>query len=113
MKMVAPRYRSTSSKGRSAKTPGGRVNVTYKPKKPSKAICAICKINLKAVPNRSNSGMAKLAKTEKRPERMFGGVLCGNCVRELVKEKIRLESGIYSREDIDIKHLKYLDMMKK
>ncbi|MFH0971047.1 MAG: 50S ribosomal protein L34e [Candidatus Micrarchaeota archaeon] len=111
--MVAPRRRSTSSKKRSIKTPGGKVHVIYKPKRHSKPICAICATRLHGVPNRSISGMAKLSKTQKRPERIFGGVLCGNCIRHLVKEKIRMESGNLSREEVGIVHLKYLDMMKK
>ncbi|MEK6954614.1 MAG: 50S ribosomal protein L34e [Candidatus Micrarchaeota archaeon] len=111
--MVRPSLRSRSAKSRSVRTPGGAVHSIYKPKKPGKAICALCGENLKGVPNRSTVGMRKLAKTKKRPERMFGGVLCAGDVRDLVREKIRLESGILLREDIDIKHLKYLDMMKR
>ena len=111
--MVSPRLRITSVRKRTVKTPGGRISDIYKPKKTGKAICAICKTKLHGVPNLSRSGMRKLAKTEKRPERMFGGVLCGNCIRDLVKEKIRMESGDLLREEVDITHLKFLDMMKK
>ena len=111
--MVAPRLRSTSTKQRQVRTPGGRVSTIYKEPKPGKAICAICETKLHAVPNRSRAGMKKLAKTEKRPERMFGGVLCGNCIRSLIKEKIRMESGDLLREEVDITHLKFLDMMKR
>ncbi|MBI5225066.1 50S ribosomal protein L34e [Candidatus Micrarchaeota archaeon] len=111
--MVAPRLRSNSVKKRSVKTPGGRVVNIYKPKKVGKAICGLCGNKLNAVPNRSSSGMRKLAKTQKRPERMFGGVLCGNDLRMLIKEKIRMESGIILREEVDLTHLKYIDMMKR
>ncbi|MFH1750124.1 MAG: 50S ribosomal protein L34e [Candidatus Micrarchaeota archaeon] len=111
--MVRPALRSRSAKKRTVKTPGGRVARIYKAKKTSKAPCAICRGLLRGVPNLGRSGMRKLAKTEKRPERMFGGVLCGNCLRALIREKIRLESGILSREDVGISHLKYIDMMKK
>lgn len=111
--MVTPARRSTSSKMRMVRTPGGRSAPIYKPKKPSKGVCAICGEILHGVPNRSRSGMRKLAKTQKRPERMFGGVLCAICVRDIVKEKIRLESGILAREEVGIKHLKFIDMMKK
>jgi large subunit ribosomal protein L34e len=111
--MVNPARRSRSSKKRMVRFPGGRVGPIYKPKRPSKASCAICGGRLHGVPNRSTSQMRKLAKTEKRPERIFGGVLCGGCVRGLVREKIRLESGILLREEVDIKHLKYIDMLKR
>ncbi len=111
--MVSPRLRSRSVKRRSVKTPGGKSVFVYKPKKVGKAICAICKSKLGAVPNLGRAQIRKLSKTQKRPERMFGGVLCANCVRELIKEKIRLESGILTRDEITLTHLKYIDMMKK
>ncbi|HLC47447.1 MAG TPA: 50S ribosomal protein L34e [Candidatus Norongarragalinales archaeon] len=111
--MVNPARRSTSAKKRMVRTPGGNVRAIYKTKKPSKATCAICKRKLHGVPNRSVAHMRKLAKTEKRPERIFGGVLCARCVSRLVREKIRLESGILLREEVDITHLKYIDMMKR
>ncbi|MFH1257522.1 MAG: 50S ribosomal protein L34e [Candidatus Micrarchaeota archaeon] len=111
--MVAPRLRSLSAKKRQVRTPGNRTVEIYKPKKPGKAVCAICGGLLHGVPNRSRSGMRKLAKTEKRPERMFGGVLCGGCIRELIKEKIRMESGNLLRDEVGVVHLKYLDMMKR
>ncbi len=94
------------------RTPGGRRAVHYKPKKPSKATCAICGAKLFAVPNRSIVGMRKLAKTEKRPERVFGGVLCGNCVQRLLKEKIRLQAGALTNEDIGVVRMKYIAMLK-
>ncbi len=98
---------------RMIKPPVRKAHAIYKKKKPSKARCAMCGGGLHGVPRRSISDMRKLAKTQKRPERMFGGVLCANCVRDLVKEKIRLESGILLREDIDIRHLRFIDMMKR
>ena len=33
--------------------------------------------------------MAKLPKTKKRPERPFGGNLCSDCMRKIMKEKAR------------------------
>ncbi|MGC9009697.1 MAG: hypothetical protein ACP5I7_03680 [Sulfolobales archaeon] len=30
-----------------------------------------------------------MPKTLKRPERMFGGVLCHRCLEEILKEKVR------------------------
>ncbi len=110
--MVSPRLRSTSAKAHVRKTPRGKISTIYRPKKPSKAVCAICKMRLAAVPKRSPVHMGKLAKTEKRPERMYGGVLCHNCLQSLLKERIRLQSGALQKEDISLVHLKYLDQMK-
>lgn len=108
--MVAPSKRRMKKTLR--KTPGGRTVAHYKPAKPSKATCAICGAKLFAVPNRSISGMRKLAKTEKRPERIFGGVLCGNCVQQLLKDKMRLQAGALTKEDIGVVRMKYIGMLK-
>ena len=108
--MVVPSKRRMKKTLR--RTPGGRLSVQYKPKKPSKATCPICGAKLFAVPNRSIVGMRRLAKTEKRPERVFGGVLCGNCVQQILKEKLRLQSGALTREDIGVVRMKYISMLK-
>ena len=52
-----------------------------KRKKPSPAHCATCGNKLHAVPNRNVAEMKKLSKTQKRPERPYGGVLCGTCMK--------------------------------
>jgi len=75
-------------------TPGGRRIKVYKRAK------------------HTDNEMAKLAKTEKRPERLFGGVLCSNCVKQLLKEKTRLQGGVLREEDVDLLHLKYIKMLK-
>src|SRR3989344_3724023 len=110
--MVAPRLRSTSAKAHVRKTPRGRTSVFYRPKKPAYATCAICGMRLQAVPKRAPAYMRKLSKTEKRPERLFGGVLCHACVQELLKERIRLQSGTLQKDEVSLMHLKYLQQMK-
>ncbi|MEM4691631.1 MAG: 50S ribosomal protein L34e, partial [Desulfurococcaceae archaeon] len=37
----------------------------------------------------NSSELRKLAKTEKRPQRTYGGVLCVNCLEKLLKKTIR------------------------
>lgn len=71
------------------RTPGGEVKVVYKKKKPGKAECANCGAVLKGVPRERPYKMRKKAKTERRPERPYGGVLCARCTRELMVEKAR------------------------
>lgn len=64
-----------------------KTTVHYKKKKPSKAVCSECGANLKGVPRERPYKMQKLGKTEKRPERPYGGVLCSKCTRkELIKK---------------------------
>lgn len=82
-------------------------------RKPRKARCALCKKLLQAIPARSRAGLRKLSKTQKRPERVFGGVLCTQCVQQLIKEKTRLKAGVLKREGVPLSRLKYIDALKK
>jgi len=99
-------------KSRHRKSPSGKKVVIYKPPKAGRAKCAVCSAKLNAVPSRSPAGMRKLAKTKKRPERRFGGVLCASCTSQIVKEKIRLQEGTISPGEIDLRHLKYIKALK-
>lgn len=69
--------------------PTGRNVIRIKRKRPKAAVCAVCKKPLHGFPSKQPVEMRKLAKTEKRPERAYGGYLCSNCSRELFREKIR------------------------
>ena len=71
------------------KTPGGRTVTHFRQRKPSKAICGNCKNQLAGVPRELPSKMANMPKTAKRPERIYGGVLCSKCTRELLQHKAR------------------------
>jgi large subunit ribosomal protein L34e len=82
----------------------------YGRKRGAKHTCAVCSAILQATAVKSKK-LARLTKTQRRPERKFGGLLCSNCVESLVKEKTRLEMGSISREDVPLKHLKYIDKM--
>jgi len=109
--MPEPKLRSTSSKKRMrhAQT---RASVTTKAKKPSPATCALCGKNLAGMPRRGVHEKSKLSKTQKRPQRPFGGVLCANCTEAVIKEKTRLELGAMSKSDVDLRHVKYVDALK-
>jgi large subunit ribosomal protein L34e len=71
------------------KMPGGGFKVVYKRKKPAKAQCANCGAALKGVPTKRSYQIRNLAKTKRRPERPYGGVLCTKCTRNLMAEKAR------------------------
>jgi large subunit ribosomal protein L34e len=71
------------------RTPTGRVVIKIKKKKPKIAKCARCGKPLHGVPRLNPTELRKLAKTEKRPERVYGGYYCSSCTRELLKEKAR------------------------
>jgi large subunit ribosomal protein L34e len=110
--MVSPRLRSRSTKKTQKRTATRSGVQVYKRGKPSPAICAICHTNLHAVPRRRPSEMGKLSKTEKRPERMFAGVLCHDCVSRLLKQKVRMSANSLKREDVSLTDLKYIAMIK-
>jgi large subunit ribosomal protein L34e len=79
--MVKPSLRSRTYRRIKAVTPGGKKKLQYKKRKPAKAICASCGDLLHGVPRERPYMIRKLSKTERRPERPFGGVLCSKCMR--------------------------------
>ena len=72
------------------RTPGSKVKITYQRRKPSKAACGKCGANLKGVPRELPHKMQSLPKTQKRPDRAFGGNLCTKCSRETLRQKARV-----------------------
>lgn len=86
--MPAPRYRSRSLRRVYVKTPGGRVVVHYRKRKPKIAHCS-CGAPLKGVVRERPYKMRNMPKTKKRPERPYGGILCSKCMRKLMVEKAR------------------------
>ena len=87
--MPAPRYKSGSYKKISRRAPGNKTVLHYRRRKPSKAKCASCGALLNGVPRGRPSEIAKLSKTEKRPERPYCGYLCPKCLKRLMIEKAR------------------------
>lgn len=68
-------------------TPAGRRVLHYSRRRSGSAKCAVCKKTLQGVPKGTVSQIRKLPKTEKRPERPYGGYLCSNCMKKTIKEK--------------------------
>lgn len=94
------------------RTPSGRTSLLTKNKKPKQAHCALCRKTLHAVPRESRAGMRKLAATQRRPERAFGGVLCGNCTMNVIKTRTRLQGGIAEESKVPLTVMKYVKMLK-
>ena len=88
--MPRPRYRTRLIKKRKMKLPGGRTTTHYKKKKVKKSKCANCGRLLSGVPRLSTSEIRKLPKTQRRPERPYGGHLCPQCLQELTKQATRI-----------------------
>ena len=87
-KMVRGMHKSRTLRRVHVKTPGGNNKTHYKKGKPGKAHCSSCGALLKGVPRERPYKMQGMAKTEKRPQRPFGGVLCTKCMRELMKKRL-------------------------
>ena len=88
--MVSGKFKSRTLRRVKVRTPNGTKTV-YKHRKPSKATCGSCGEVLKGVPRGRKSEMVNMSKTEKRPERPYGGVLCSKCTRQTLKTKIRTQ----------------------
>lgn len=107
--MVAPKLRKQKRVFR--KSPGGKRVILYRKKKTAKRRCDLCGTLLHGIPHGTLSGIRKIPKTRKRPERLFGGVLCGRCVARVVKEKTRLKTGLIKEEEIPLTRLKYIEAL--
>jgi large subunit ribosomal protein L34e len=87
--MPAPRLRSRTLRRVSKRVPGGKTVLQHVKRNPSKAKCGKCGKELKAVPRKNPAQLKNTPKTQKRPERPFGGVLCSACMRSQLVEKAR------------------------
>ncbi|MET1100871.1 MAG: 50S ribosomal protein L34e [Pyrodictiaceae archaeon] len=87
--MPRPAYRTSSRRKVKVRTPGGETRIHYEKRRPGPARCAICGKPLNGVPRLRPVELRKLAKTERRPERMYGGVLCSSCLAKLLKRQVR------------------------
>lgn len=87
--MASLNHRSRSLRRVYVKTPGGTTKLQFRKRKPSKAHCAGCGMVLGGVPRERPFKMKQLGKTQKRPERPYGGVLCSKCTRAKLIEKAR------------------------
>lgn len=63
------------------------VKIHYKKRKPKPAHCSKCKKILNGMPRGLPCKIRKLPKSQRRPERMYGGVLCPECLKQHLKEQ--------------------------
>lgn len=87
--MVRGMFKSRTLRRVFRKTPGGANVLHYKKRKPAHAKCGTCKAILNGVPRERPYKMQNMSKSEKRPDRPFGGNLCSSCTREKLKLKAR------------------------
>jgi large subunit ribosomal protein L34e len=88
---VMPRrsLRGRAKKRVQVRIPGNHTVTRYKKDKTKPALCCRCGQPLAGLPRASPTESGKLSPTKRKIERSFGGQLCHNCLRQLIKQTIR------------------------
>ena len=71
------------------RVPSGRIEIRVRKEKVGIARCANCKRELHGMPRLHPAELRKLAKTERKPSRAYGGYFCADCTREFFRERAR------------------------
>ncbi|HEW64162.1 50S ribosomal protein L34e [Fervidicoccus fontis] len=87
--MPRPSQRTNSKAKVKIRTPGGINKIHYKERKRSLHRCMYCGRPLGGTPNGSYVEIKRLSKTKKRPNRIFGGVVCPECLAKIIKNEAR------------------------
>ncbi|BCS91008.1 MAG: 50S ribosomal protein L34e [Candidatus Micrarchaeota archaeon] len=101
--MVKPFQRSNSLARRDVVSPKGRHLIHFVRRHNKLPHCGVCGKELNGVGYKTSGG-----KTRMRPERIFGGVLCHECVSEVLKYTSRVEQKEMKIDDIPIKYRGYV-----
>ncbi|MEM3363929.1 MAG: 50S ribosomal protein L34e [Candidatus Micrarchaeia archaeon] len=99
--MVKPKERVKKKVYR--RTPGGVLKKLIKNAKKHKPRCGICKAPLKGT-----AYARSLRKTEKRPERPFGGYLCHKCSERVIMYRARVKENDMKAADVPLVFQRYL-----
>lgn len=87
--MVRGNLRSRTFRRIYVRTPGSKNVLHYRRRKNGKPQCKECGKELPGVARGIPAQIHRLSKTQRRPERPYGGVLCSSCTRNLIKEQTR------------------------
>ncbi|MFH1591479.1 MAG: 50S ribosomal protein L34e [archaeon] len=82
--MVEGRRKSRSMARVHKALPGGRNTTHYEDRRPKQVHCGECRAILHGIPRAGRAELRNMPKTQKRPERPFGGVLCSRCTRKRI-----------------------------
>jgi large subunit ribosomal protein L34e len=100
-------------KKKTRKTPGGKSKTIIVKKKPNKHKCALCDSYLHGVPHcKRPFEVKKLKKTQRRPENLLASILCPICRQKVYQDAVMLKYKIKTKKDIDIKNIKYVEMIQ-
>jgi large subunit ribosomal protein L34e len=88
--MPKPHLRTRSRRRKTLNLPsGGGLTTHYKRAKVKAPNCTQCGRTIFGLPIKAPSKLARLSKSKKRPQRMFGGQLCHKCLQESLKRAAR------------------------
>lgn len=87
--MVQGRFKSRTFRRVFRRTPGGKSVLRFVRRKPAKPKCAVTKQILPGVARGFKSMVRKLSKTERRPNRPYGGNLSSSAMRRKIIEQVR------------------------
>ncbi|MDO8633955.1 MAG: 50S ribosomal protein L34e [archaeon] len=93
------------------RTPSGKTQMRFKDKKSSEHTCGLCENELHGVPNgKKNSEVLAMAKTQKRPTRVFGGVLCSGCTTRIIEEASMVKTKQKELSAVSFSEKKFVEM---
>ncbi|RME79891.1 MAG: 50S ribosomal protein L34e [Methanobacteriota archaeon] len=98
--MVKRQQRSTSYRRVARKTAKGTNLVKVKREDKHKASCAVC--------GKEYIKKKAKVKSSRRPQRMYGGQLCSNCLADVLKYRARLNESKIKQEEVPLIYLKYV-----
>ncbi|MFQ6064932.1 MAG: 50S ribosomal protein L34e [Candidatus Bathyarchaeia archaeon] len=87
--MPEPSKRTRRKKRYSLQLPGGRAGTHYKREKVGSSRCSRCGKRLSGIPRLIPSQVSKLSASQRKVERMHGGQLCHDCLRDLLRQRVR------------------------
>ncbi|MEK6973053.1 MAG: hypothetical protein AABW72_03375 [archaeon] len=85
------------------RTPKGEAKIRSVKKRSKKARCPICRNFVLGVSRKGS-------KTERRPSRIFGGLLCNNCSTRIITEAAKVKTGVKASDQIKLEIKKYVEM---
>ncbi len=103
-----------TKKQKKRRTTSGKLKIVYKKNKPAKKKCVLCSRQLHGVPHgKSTAEISKLSKTQKRPNALFGGILCNKCREKVIREAALVKTGEKKKEEVLIKKRKFTEELLK
>ena len=86
--MVRPALRSHSMARKKRRLPGNNTTIHYVRRKPSRATCPISKEQLRGIPQERPTKMKNLSKTQRRPNRPYGGKVTHKVLAQAIWDKV-------------------------